>query len=224
MQFKVFNEAIAEREQEFELTELIYFGAIERLREVQNDVSKLDKDRHIHRVMKLFLICWGMNRVVRRKDFNWKGLTETLRKLEPEFALLRGKRFLDSELFDDKTVCDAIKKIYGDLKLIPHVGSTTISKILHLLNPEIFVMLDGKILKGYHDDENKHVNHSANGYVEFLKDSQRKFLTMTDEVGKTIDMMEKELRNQHPNRTIANLIDIYNWKTYHPENCLPLSF
>jgi hypothetical protein len=154
-----------------------------------------------------------MNRIVKRKDrknVDWNRLTETLRKLEPEFALLREKRFLDLELFDDKAVCDAIKKIYGDLDPILYLGSTTISKILHLLNPEIFVMWDGAILKRYRD-KNKKVNKLADGYVEFLKDSQREFFTMCDDAGKTTDVMEKELRSQHP-RTIAKLIDEYHWK------------
>jgi len=213
MQFEDFVEAITEREQDYELTELIYFGAIERLKDVQKDVSKLDEVQHVQRVMKLFLISWGMNRVVRRKNLNWREITETLRKLEPKFALLRGKRFLDSKLFDDD-VCKAIKTIYGDLDPYPYLGSTTISKILHLLNPEIFVMWDGAIVNGYHR-KNKKVNHLANGYVEFLKDSQRKFFKMCDDVGKTTDVMEKELKSKHSNRTIANLIDIYNWKKYH---------
>jgi hypothetical protein len=44
MQFKDFIEAIIKREQEFELIEpIIYYRAIERLRDVQNDVSKLDR-------------------------------------------------------------------------------------------------------------------------------------------------------------------------------------
>ena len=183
---------------------------------MQKDVSKLDKVKHVHRVMELFLISWGMNRVVSREGFNWKGLTETLRKLEPEFAKLRGKRFLKPKLFDDGEIVEAIKKIYSDLKPYPYVGSTTISKILHLLNPEIFVMLDGAIVNGFHKG-NKKVNHSANGYVEFLRDSQKKFFKMCNDVGKTTDMIEKELRSKHSNRTIANLIDIYNWKTYHPD-------
>ncbi|MGD0994424.1 MAG: hypothetical protein ABR909_02740 [Candidatus Bathyarchaeia archaeon] len=217
MHYKEFVDTISDLEQEYELTELVYFGAIERLKDVQKDVSRLDDVKHVQRVMKLFLICWGMNRVVRRKGVDWKRLADSIRKLEPEFTVLRNKRFLTPRLFEDKAVFDAIKKIYGELDSIPYLGSpTTLSKILHLLNPEIFVMWDNAIEREYHK-LNRHIDYSANGYLEFLKDAQKGFLLILSEyhreTGKTIDVIEQELKSQHQNRTMTRLIDEYNWVT-----------
>jgi hypothetical protein len=61
----------------------MYFGALEKLKEVQEDLGKLDDVKHVRRVIKLFLIQWGnMNRVVGRKSIEWNRLGETLRNLE----------------------------------------------------------------------------------------------------------------------------------------------
>jgi len=218
MHYKEFLETTNKFEQDYELTELVYFGAVERLRDVQKDVSKIDDVQHVQRVIKLFLISWGMmNRVVGRKNLDWKRLGDTLRKLENDFAVLRGKRFLTARLFDDKTVSDAVEKIYRDLDLIPYLGSpTTLSKILHLLNPEIFVMWDNAIVNDYHKI-NRHVDYSANGYLEFLRESQKTILATLGEfereTGKTLDTIEGELRTHYHNKTITKIVDEYNWMT-----------
>lgn len=217
MRYKDFVETINGLEQEYELTELVYFGAIDRLREVQKDLSKLDDVQHLRRTIRLFLISWGlMNRVVGRENLDWKRLGDTLRNLEKDFAILRGKRFLNPKLFEDITISNTIKKIYGELDVIPYLGSpTALSKILHLLNPEIFVMWDNAIVKDYHEI-NRGIDYSADGYMEFLKEVQKRFLAafteFEKETGKTSNVIEEELKSQH-NRTITRLIDEYNWMT-----------
>ena len=125
MRYERFIEHVNEFEENYELTELVYFGAIERLKEVQKDCSKVDDVKHIQRVIKLFLISWGMmNRVVGRKNLKWKKLGETLRNLEKDFALLRDKRFLTVN-FNDKAISEAIRTIYGELDPIAYLGSPT---------------------------------------------------------------------------------------------------
>lgn len=202
-------------EEEYELTELFYLGAIERLREVQNDVSKIDDIRHIRRVIKLFLIGWGMmNRVVGRQGLNWKKFGETLRSMEREFELLRDKKFLTIN-FDDKVISDAVITIYDKLDTFPYLGSpTTLSKILHLLNPEIFVMWDNAIEREYHR-KNRHINYTAFGYLEFLRTTQKEILDALNErkneTGQTLGNIEKELRSKYKNKTTTKIIDEYNW-------------
>lgn len=215
MQYENFIETIDEFEEDYELIELLYFGAIERLRDVQKDVSKLDDLKHIQRIMKLFLISWGMmNRVVGRKNLDWKKLGETLRSLEKEFELLRDKKFLNID-FNDETLSHAIKTIYGKLDPIPYLGSpTTISKILHLLNPEIFVMWDNAIVNFYHEID-PDVDYSASGYLEFLKLTQKTIIVTLSkferETEKSLDNIEAELRRKYQNKTTTKLIDEYNW-------------
>ena len=127
-----------------------------------------------------------------------------MRNLEKDFALLRDKRFLTVN-FNDKAISEAIRTIYGELDPIAYLGSpTAISKILHLLNPEIFVMWDNAIVNDYHKIS-RHVTYSANGYLEFLKETQKAVLTALSEfekeIGKSLDAIEGELRGKYGNKT-----------------------
>jgi hypothetical protein len=214
MKYKDLSDNVNKFEEEYELIELIYFGAIEKLREVQKDLSKIDDVKHIQRIIKPFLVNWGMmNRVVGRKGLNWKKLGETLRNLEKEFGLLRDKKFLTIN-FNEQVISDSIKTIYGKLDPIPYIGSpTTTSKILHLLNPEIFVMWDNAIVEEYHR-KNRRVDYTARGYLEFLKETQKAvleaFIEHEKETGKTLDKIEEELESKYK-KTITKIIDEYNW-------------
>jgi hypothetical protein len=217
MKYKDLIDNISKLEDEYELTECIYFGAIEKLKEVQEDVSKIDDVKHMQRIIKLFLINWGMmNRVVGRKDLEWKKLSETLRSLRNEFRELRDKKFSTIN-FNENAISNAIRTIYGKLDPFPYLGSpTTLSKILHLLNPEIFVMWDNEIVKKY-KRRNFRVNTTPEGYLEFLKDTQKEIKEALNdcqkESGKQLDEIEKELRTKCNNRTLARLVDEYNWMT-----------
>jgi hypothetical protein len=204
-------------EEEYNLTECIYFEAIEKLREAQNNLSRLDDVKHIRRVIKLFLINWGsMNRVVGREGLKWKRLGEILRSLENEFEKLRGKRFLTINL-NDPAIAAAIKTIYSRLDPIPYLGSpVTISKILHLLNPEIFVMWDNAIEEKFHRI-NHSINYESEGYLEFLKTAQREIREALDErqkeTGKSLDEVEQEIRLRYRGKTLTKIIDECNWMT-----------
>ena len=153
--------------------EAMYFRDIEKLKEVREDLNKLSDTHHLLGVVKPFLIKWGrMGRVVGRAGLSWKGLGETLRSLEKEFGRLRYKRFLTIN-YDEKTVRNAIRTIYRKLDPLPYLGSpTAISKVLHLFNPEIFVMWDIGIRKRY-KNRNSRIRSNPEGYIEFLKETQK---------------------------------------------------
>jgi predicted nucleic acid-binding OB-fold protein len=206
-------------EQEIDLTECIYFGALIKLENVQQDLGKLDDVQHIRRVIKPFLVQWGMmGRVVGREKLEWEKLGKTLRSLEKEFKKLRGKRFLTVDF--DEFLSGSITTIYRELDDIPYIGSpTAISKILHLLNPEIFVMWDNDIRKNY-KKKNKHIHDTPEGYLEFLKQTQKELKEAFEErqkqTGKNFDEIEKEIRGRYKNKTLARIIDEYNWPKAHP--------
>lgn len=186
-------------EEENRLAECIYSGALKKLKEVQKEISKLDDAAHVKRVFKPFLIQWGMmSRTLGRKKFKWTRLGRTLRKLENHFKALRDINFLDVK-FEDKEISENIQKVYLELSKIKHVGPTAASKILHLANPEIFVMWDEKIRDMYN------VRGTATGYLEFLSKNQRLLK----------DVFNKkecyELRLKFGNKTLAKLIDEFNW-------------
>jgi len=217
MKYQELADNVDKFEEEYELIECIYFGAIEKLGEAQNDLNKLDDIKHIRRVVRLFLINWGsMIRVVGREGTKWKQLSETLRGLENEFKELRGKKLLTINL-NDPIIAGAVKTIYSRLDPIPYLGSgTTISKILHLLNPEIFIMWDNAIVEKFHR-MNHCINYTSEGYLEFLKVAQKEIKEALDErqieTGKSIDEIEQAIRFRYKNKTLAKIIDEYNWMT-----------
>lgn len=220
MRFRDLIDKVDTFEEETELPECMYFGAIEKLKDVQEDLRKLDDILHVRRIIKPFLINWGMmGRVVGRKDLDWRKLGETLRSLEPAFAKLRNKRLINIKL-DEAIFSNAIKEIYHKLRIIPYIGSpTALSKILHLLNPEVFVMWDSDIRKKY-KEKNKRVGDSPDGYLEFLKEVQKELKEALEdrqrETGRSLDEIEQEIRNRYKNKTLARIVDEYNWITAHP--------
>ena len=189
---------IQKNEEENWLAECIYSGAIVALSEVQEDLSKLDNVIHVERVLKPFLIQWGIMIRLSRKDMDWARLGHVLRSLEPHLDRFRGKSFLRVK-FKDKRVSENIKKIYEELRNIKHIGATAVCKILHLINPEIFVMWDKKIREMYN------VEDSADGYLEFLGKNQRLLKDIFTK--KECD----ELRSKFRDKTLAKLIDEFNW-------------
>jgi hypothetical protein len=207
-------------EEETELTECIYFGAIDKLEDVQKDLTKLDDVKHLRRVIKPFLIQWGMmGRVVGREGLDWVKLGLTLRSLETEFKELTDKR-LSTIDFGNAKISTAIKSIYEKLDPIAYIGSpTTVSKILHLLIPEVFVMWDNEIKKVY-KKKNSRIRETPEGYLEFLKETQRELIEALDdrskEVSKELDEIEQEIRYKYKNKTLAKIVDEYNWITAHP--------
>lgn len=200
--------------------EPIYFEAIADLEELRKDLTKLDDTKHLIGIVKPFLIKWGrMGRVVGREGLNWKKLGEILRSLEKNFGNLREER-LQTIAFEKDEVSDSITTIYERIDPLEYLGSpTTISKTLHLLNPEIFVMWDRGIRKRY-KNKNSRIRDSSEGYLEFLKETQEGIKDALNdrkkETGKELDEIEKEIRNKYNNITLAKIIDEYNYGAVHP--------
>ena len=197
-----------------------YFEAIADLEELRKDITKLDDTKHLIGIVKPFLIKWGrMGRVVGRAGLNWRGLGERLRSSEKDFGNLREERFQTVD-FEKDEISDSITTIYGKLDPLEYLGSpTTISKTLHLLNPEIFVMWDIGIRDSY-KKKNSYVLCNSGGYLEFLKETQKGIREALNdrkkETGKELDEIEKEIRNKYKNITLAKIIDEYNYEAAHP--------
>jgi hypothetical protein len=156
--------------------EHIYFKTIANLEQLRKDLSKLNETKHLIGIVKPFLIKWGrMGRVVGRDGLNWKGLCERLRSSEIDFGNLREERFQTID-FEKDEISNSITSIYGKIDPLEYLGSpTTISKTLHVLNPEIFVMWDSDIRKKY-SSNNRCIQYNADGYLEFLKETQKEII------------------------------------------------
>lgn len=203
-----------------ELGECIYIEAIKQLTIVQNDLQLLDDVKHVKRIIKPFLSQWGMMvRIAGRKNIEWDSLGVTLRSLENKFSVIRDEKILSIDLSDPK-IHNSISKIYSELGKIKYIGGpTSVSKILHLFNPEVFVMWDNDIKKKY-KEKNKKISSSVKGYLEFLKCVQSELSEMLEEqskkTGLSMNEIEDKLIEKFNGLTLARIIDMYNWITAHP--------
>ena len=199
--------------------ESIYFEAIADLEELRKDLAKLDCTKHLIGIVELFLIKWGrMGRVVGREGLDWRGLGDGLRSSEKDFGNLRKERFQTINFERDK-ISDSITTIYGKLDHLPYLGgATTISKTLHPLNPEIFVMSDVKIRERY-GHKNSRIRDNPEGYLEFLKETQKEIRDALNdrkkETGQGLDEIENEIRNKYGNITLAKIIDELHFGAVH---------
>jgi len=93
-------------------------------------------------------------------------------KTKEELEKLRGKR-LESLNLNDSELRETIKKIFREFSSKESIDPTGASKILHILNPSVFMMWDRGIREAYHKLHKK--NHKVGDsecYLEFLKQSQ----------------------------------------------------
>lgn len=105
------------------------------------------------------------------------------------------------------------KKIEQSYKMIRNVygvGDTSTSKIIHLFAPSLFVMWDKNIAILY-----KVVMDSYIYTYKFLPEMQKIAKSVLNELarneGCTLDEAEKILRIKAKGRTLAKIIDEYNW-------------
>lgn len=121
------------------------------------------------------------------KSFDSSSFESTLTSLEKSFAPLDGIEFRTADF--DKLSGD-ISTIYETLSTIEYVKFTGASKLMHLRNRKLFVIWDGYI-RGSNQEPKKHYENldivkrgdwklkeygnSADDYIEFLKDMQKRF-------------------------------------------------
>jgi len=152
----------------------------------------------------LMLTTWNsaLYRVAKKNEFKIAELKTCLEKIQPDFYALQNEN-LKSINFDNYT--KEIKTIYENLSKIKVIKYTGASKIMHLMNPKVFIMWDsyirGEKAEKYYDKLNKAIwqsnkyGTSSYDYLKFLKDMKDKF--------KNIDYPEKD-------KTFAKAIDEYN--------------
>lgn len=120
------------------------------------------------------------------------------------------------------TVANAVKRCYEQLNECHNIGATITGKILHILNPELFVMWDKSIRA--HFRRSNGIEESSEGYMAFLElmnqDAgavQHSFSTATlTPVRQDIDTPEGYLSQQlnyNPAKTMAKYLDEFNWVT-----------
>lgn len=138
------------------------------------------------------------------KDFDINKFESTLDELEPYFLKLER---LNINTINFEKYAENIKKIYETLSKIKGIAHTGASKLMHLKNPQLFIMWDAYIRGNKPKEIYNYLNGtkvvfkfkrystSSDGYYEFLKDMQNKF--------KNIKLKGK--------KSLAKAIDEYNY-------------
>ncbi len=139
-------------------------------------------------------------------SFNLNSFKRKLEKLEKtDLKFFDGRKFENVDLNSEK-IRNRIEKIYrilSDSGIAP-VGAT---KVMYLLNPNVFVMWDNGIISHYRTATKKNrkitgkIDNSPEGYFNFMRLMQKYW-------------KEDKFRKSKGKETIPRTIDLYNWKHY----------
>ena len=148
-----------------------------------------------------------------------KGLTNALKGQKENFDKLRNDKLIDFE-FNNTEKVETIKEIFNNIK-VKYIGSTAISKIMHLALPELFVMWDEAIKDKYL--KKKRISGTSENYVKFLKIMQKIARDMLKQFikkgSKNMSLVEakKKFEEEYSEKSfkfnLTKLIDEYNWQS-----------
>jgi hypothetical protein len=125
---------------------------------------------------KVVIITWNAVRFQRLskevRDNLENDILEAYTKTKLELEKLREER-LENLNLDDGELEESIKRIFLEFSSKKSIELTGASKILHVLNPFVFMMWDNSIRNAYHKlHADNHKAGSPECYLEFLKQSQ----------------------------------------------------
>lgn len=133
------------------------------------------------------------------------------------------------------TINEAISNCYQIVRSIGYrFGATAVSKLLHIIQPKLFVMWDKDILSQY-KDINKHISDSPEGYLAYLHYMQEMAQQVCQEfqnvalnppvvVNHTVADYLSTQMNYNPPKTMAKYLDEYNWVTITNKIEVPLAW
>lgn len=119
----------------------------------------------------------------------------------------------------------AIQRLYSSLRKVRGFGPTTTSKVIHVVNPELFVMWDNDILKRYKGLDRR-ITDSPAGYVQVLRTMQDLALQVEADFQKyytsvRVEGFLSEKLRYKPKKSLATFVDEFNWITYTKRMDLP---
>jgi hypothetical protein len=152
-------------------------------------------------------------------------ILEAYKKSKEKLEELKGKRLECLDLSDNK-LGENIKSIFSVFSSKESIGFTGASKILHLLNPYVFMMWDIRIRNAYHSLHGK--NHKVGDsecYLEFLKQSQQTIkailskMTEDDLWNSHLTFLDKEFMEAFSFReSMLKMLDECNWVRFKPNS------
>lgn len=177
-------------------------GFPEKLYDEEPDYFKaLDGNVPISERVGLIVNKWGKCRV----SINDERLKKALKVFETDYRPVTGWKLNEISLWECH---DQI--VNGFCNFAEVVKYTGASKLLHILNPQFFMMWDDAIRYGYGCSEN------GEGYFNFLYRSQREIQevlqTYRTEHDATKEISQRIYNGQ--TKSILKLLDEYNWAKY----------
>jgi len=177
------------------LDDVFYLKAI-------SELSMLDfniEPKHAYSFLIRFLELWGVRRTA--INISPEELSYKILQLKPLLVSINTNLLhADLQIMGGKAV-----QVFKEIRDVKNVGSTSASKILHLLIPKFFVMWDYDIAKKYH------VEMSPKGYLKFLIRCQSLLKSILEEYRKSgIENPEAYLSSKY-GKPLTKLLDEYNW-------------
>jgi hypothetical protein len=147
-------EGIVAYERKNWFADYLYSKTLDESGYVRDELDNITPE-YLDQIVRPYLVCWGqMATIVNNRHIEWKELADGLREKRNSLRELANYNIMCD--FNEK-VKENIENLYAALNLKwPYtnnkakertavIGPTAVSKILHLLNPRLFVMWDKKI-------------------------------------------------------------------------------
>lgn len=194
-----FRKKVQEMEEKYGIVDCIYIKCTEEFSHLKlGEVNEL----HETRIIEPFLFQWGQ--MQRRLGHN--GLKKVCKKIkEKSFAdrvePLRNKSLNIVNMEEFKGLAVSLFDEIAQIKI--EYESTVASKVLHLCCPDLFMMWDANIRKGY-----KKKNGDGKDYFQFLIEMQKLWMVLDETI--------KDLQKRYGKKS-TRIIDEYNWCEFHKE-------
>jgi len=189
----------------------------EFLQALGTNPNQLQAEEVQQKVITGFLNCWKCR--ISNPPEAANAVLETLQNLAPYLQALQDQEIegvqLDALLNIDGNqteISRIIEHCYDEIRKIGHrFGPTATSKLLHILQPRLFVMCDGPILSHYHQIDAR-ISNRGQGYCRFLQTMQDVTAHIREELQNPTNYLN-EVMEYHPPKTMAKYLDEYNWVT-----------
>jgi hypothetical protein len=148
-------------------------------------------------------------------------LLEIIVSLQPDVSALQGLTLLDCDL-SDSAIADRIERIYVALYSVPGLWATGVSKIAHLLNDKLLVLLNMALSAHFR------LLDRSTGFItwaKFLQDSARQVTSDFEErgyQGTPEEFLSEKLgyTRRGCNKSLVKYLDEYYW--LHFADSLPI--
>lgn len=168
-----------------------------------------------------FLNKWGC-RLRNYDNLTAENLRNCIVRIHPELLVTQDFSILtfNFEIVENR---QRIEKIFNSFwfygsDIAKNFGPTATSKVLHIINPDLFVMWDDAIRLNYWVQNNDIID-SGRGYCFFLIETKRIAVRLVDECRERFNVTDpaswlSERLNVNPPHSLTKFIDEFNWLAY----------